>query len=186
MARCSTRSTTRFPCAPCRLPMRATSSSTSRATRCGPTTAGRDWGLEYLFGVVDHDGRRGELPPVLGARPRARRRPALLGFLDYVTERRRRAPRACTSTTTPATSAPTSSSSDARHGVGEAPARRPARRETCSSTCTRSSSAASASPRRSYSLKKLEPLYMGDRLRESEVKDARSLDRAVRRIHARP
>ena len=31
------------------------------------TVDGREWGLEYLWGVLDH---RRRIPPVLGARPR--------------------------------------------------------------------------------------------------------------------
>ena len=42
----------------------------------------------------------------------------------------------------------------------------------CSSTCTRSCSARCASGRRSYSIKKLEPLYMGDEVRTATCRRA--------------
>ena len=131
---------------------------------------GRDWGLEYLFGNIEHDPAA---PGGVRFRPfwahdRVQEKQALLDFLDYVTERRRSFPnlhiyhyadyershlqQLC-----------------ARYGVGE----------TALDELLRENVLVDLYPvvkrsirisQNSYSLKKLEPLYMGDDLRQSEVK----------------
>ena len=127
---------------------------------------GRDWGLEYLFGVIDHDGEREHFRP-FWAHDRVQEKQALLDFLGYVAERRTRYPdlhiyhyadyershlqQLC-----------------ARYGVGE----------TVLDELLRENVFVDLYPvikrtirisERSYSLKKLEPLYMGDDLRQSDV-----------------
>ena len=142
------------------------------------TDDGRTWGLEYLFGVVEHDGDARALPAVLGARPGAGE--ARAARLPPVRPATVAAPtRACTSTTTPTTSAAICSSS--------APATASARRSL--DELLREHVLVDLYPivlrsirisERSYSLKRLEPLYMGDRLRESDVTDgAASVDAYV-------
>lgn len=131
--------------------------------------AGRDWGLEYLFGVIDHDGARENFRP-FWAHDREQEKAALIAFLDYVTKRRLRYPglhiyhyasyeRVHLQQLT------------ARHGVGEEQLDALLRDDVLVDlypVVKRSIRISQAS----YSLKKLEPLYMGSRLRESEVKDA--------------
>ncbi|THG33598.1 TM0106 family RecB-like putative nuclease [Naasia lichenicola] len=155
--------------------------------------AGRDWGLEYLFGVVDHDapahdgaertGRVENFRP-FWAHDRDEEKAALTAFLDYVTERRRRHPnlhiyhyasyeRTHLQQLT------------ARHGVGEAQLDALLAADVLVDlypVVKRSIRISKAS----YSLKKLEPLYMGSRLRESEVKDAgASIEQYVEYTRAR-
>ncbi|MHA7264384.1 TM0106 family RecB-like putative nuclease [Arthrobacter sp. TMN-37] len=52
------------------------------------------WGLEYLFGVVENPPAGGSRPPfrAFWAHSRAEERTAFTGFLDYVAERRRKHP----------------------------------------------------------------------------------------------
>ena len=131
--------------------------------------AGPDWGLDYLFGVVEHaasgDGATVFRP--FWAHSHAQEKQALIDFLAYVAERRERHPglhiyhyadyerahlRALT----------------ARHGVGEAELDELLRDDVLVDLypiVKRSIRVSSPS----YSLKKLEPLYMGDQLRRSEV-----------------
>lgn len=127
-----------------------------------------DWGLDYLFGLVE--------APVDGAAPRFRafwahdhteERQALIDFLDYLAERRAAHPGmhvyhyAAYERTHLASLA-------ARHGVGEAFVDTLLREEVLVDLYTVvGRSVRVSSP--SYSLKKLEPLYMGDDLRTSEV-----------------
>lgn len=56
--------------------------------------ASGEWGLEYLFGVVEAPARPGDEPVfrTFWAHDRAAERQALLDFLDYLTARRRRHP----------------------------------------------------------------------------------------------
>ncbi|WP_258724367.1 TM0106 family RecB-like putative nuclease [Cellulomonas sp. NS3] len=56
--------------------------------------ASGEWGLEYLFGVVEAPARPGDAPVfrTFWAHDRAAEKQALLDFLDYLTERRRRHP----------------------------------------------------------------------------------------------
>ncbi len=137
----------------------------------------RDWGLEYLFGVIDHDGER-ENFRAFWAHDRAQEKQALLDFLAYVQERRRRHPgmhiyhyadyershlqALC-----------------ARYGVGEAVLDELLREHVLVDLypIVKRSIRISA---RSYGLKTLEPLYMGGELRGSDVKDgAASVDAYV-------
>ena len=69
----------------CPSPPRATSSSTSRATRSGTRAAA----LEYLFGILDVDG---SVHAALGARPRRASARAFEQFVDLVHERLARHP----------------------------------------------------------------------------------------------
>src|SRR3712207_5339766 len=129
----------------------------------------RFWGLEYLFGVIDHDGEREHFRP-FWAHDRVQERQALLDFLTYVTERRGRHPgmhiyhyadyershlqQLC-----------------ARHGVGEAMLDDLLREHVFVDLYSIVMHSIRISER-SYSLKKLEPLYMGAELRQSDVTNA--------------
>ncbi|WP_378146887.1 TM0106 family RecB-like putative nuclease [Cnuibacter sp. UC19_7] len=129
--------------------------------------AGEEWGLDYLFGVVEHDGAGGTRFLPFWAHDYAEEREALRAFLDYVTRRRAEHPgmhvyhyadyeRAHLQNLT------------ARHGVGESQLDDLLRGDVLVDlypVVKRSIRVSS----RSYGLKKLEPLYMGDRLRESDV-----------------
>ena len=71
-------------------PATATSSSTSRAIRCGRNSATGVWGLEYLFGVIEAPTGPG-VPGVFRpfwAHSREAEKQAFLDFLDYVEKRR--------------------------------------------------------------------------------------------------
>jgi predicted RecB family nuclease len=127
---------------------------------------GRDWGLEYLFGMIDHDGD-GESFRAFWAHDRVQEKKALLDFLDYVAERRTRYPglhiyhyadyershlqQLC-----------------ARYGVGEAALDELLRENVLVDLYPIVKRTIRVSER-SYSLKRLEPLYMGSELRQSEV-----------------
>ncbi|WP_137875341.1 bifunctional RecB family nuclease/DEAD/DEAH box helicase [Rhodococcus sp. Q] len=125
-----------------------------------------DWGLEYLFGVMEPDGT---FRP-FWAHDREQERRALLDFLDYVTERRKRFPHmhvyhyAAYEKTALLRLA-------GRYGVGE----------DAVDTLLRDNVLVDLYPvvrgavrvgAPSYSIKKLEPLYMGDQLRSGDVTDA--------------
>jgi uncharacterized protein len=128
---------------------------------------GRTWGLEYLFGVVEHRDDRREAFRPFWAHDREQEKKALLDFLTYVRDRRRAHPgmhvyhyadyershlqQLC-----------------ARHGVGEAILDELLREHVLVDLYPVVLRSVRISER-SYSLKKLEPLYMGDRLRESDV-----------------
>ncbi len=139
----------------------------------------REWGLEYLFGVVVHGSDGGTEFRPFWAHDRAAERQALLDFLAFVAERRRRFPRLhiyhyadyershllalC-----------------ARHGVGEAALDELLRDHVLVDLYPIVVRSIRVSER-SYSLKKLEPLTMGDDLRTSEVTTgAGSIDAYVR------
>ncbi|MGN6444991.1 TM0106 family RecB-like putative nuclease [Amnibacterium sp.] len=128
---------------------------------------GRTWGLEYLFGVVELDDAGRERFRPFWAHDRAAEKEALLGFLEYVRARRAAHPgmhvyhyadyershlqQLC-----------------ARHGVGEAVLDELLREHVLVDLYPVVLRSVRISER-SYSLKKLEPLYMGDRLRQSDV-----------------
>ena len=124
--------------------------------------AATDWGLDYLFGMVDTDE---QFTPLWAHSFAEERR----GARALPRPRRRcggRRTRTCTSTTTRPTSARTCSRSPP--GTASARPRSTSCSPTaCSSTSTRSCGARCGSGSRSYSIKKLEPLYMGDELREA-------------------
>uniref|UniRef100_UPI0035CC2925 TM0106 family RecB-like putative nuclease n=1 Tax=uncultured Amnibacterium sp. TaxID=1631851 RepID=UPI0035CC2925 len=129
---------------------------------------GRTWGLEYLFGVIEPGGGSERFRP-FWAHDREQEKQALLDFLEYATARRRARPgmhiyhyadyershlqQLC-----------------ARHGVGEAMLDELLREHVLVDLYPIVLRSIRISER-SYSLKKLEPLYMGDRLRESDVTD---------------
>ncbi|WP_072687422.1 TM0106 family RecB-like putative nuclease [Rhodococcus marinonascens] len=128
-----------------------------------------DWGLEYLFGVVEGSADHSVFRP-LWAHDRAEERRALVDFLGYVTERRRQYPNmhiyhyAAYEKSALLRLA-------GRHGVSE---------ETVDSLLrenvlvdlypvVRASLRIGA---RSYSIKKLEPLYMPEQPRDGDVTNA--------------
>lgn len=128
-----------------------------------------DWGLEYLFGVVEGTADRFVFKP-FWAHDRDQEREALVAFLDYVTERRRRYPDmhvyhyAAYEKSALLRLA-------GRHGVGE----------DIVDNLLRDNVLVDLYPvvrgalrigERSYSIKKLEPLYMGDHRRDGDVTNA--------------
>ncbi|MBF4573874.1 TM0106 family RecB-like putative nuclease [Herbiconiux sp. VKM Ac-1786] len=130
---------------------------------------GADWGLDYLFGLIEHDpDRPGEtvfLP--YWAHSYAEEKEALRAFLDHVTARLRTHPglhvyhyanyeRAHLQLLC------------ARHGVGEEQLDELLRANVLVDLYPVVKKSVRVSSR-SYSLKKLEPLYMGDQLRQSDV-----------------
>ncbi|WP_425955429.1 TM0106 family RecB-like putative nuclease [Xylanimonas sp. McL0601] len=127
---------------------------------------GTRWGLDYLFGLVEVDGTF----RAWWAHSFAQEKEALLGFLDYLRERRRRHPglhvyhyAAYERTHLLALAA--------RHGVGEHEVDQLLREHVLVDlypVVKRSVRVGS----RSYSIKKLEPLYMGDDLRAGDVQTA--------------
>ncbi|MGN6427345.1 MAG: TM0106 family RecB-like putative nuclease [Leifsonia sp.] len=125
--------------------------------------AGERWGLDYLFGIVDQEARF----TAFWAHDFAAERTALEDFLAWVRERRARYPRmhiyhyaAYEQTHLLALAA--------RHGVGEEEVDGLLRDNVMVDLypLVRKSVRVGS---RSYSIKKLEPLYMGDELRESAV-----------------
>ncbi|MFD5600058.1 TM0106 family RecB-like putative nuclease [Leucobacter sp. NPDC058333] len=120
------------------------------------------WGIDYLFGMVDSD----EQFTALWAHDLAAERAALESFLSLVAERRRRYPDmkiyhyAAYERTHLASIA-------ARHGVGER-AVDDLFREHVLVDLYPVVRAAIRLGSRSYSIKKLEPLYMGDELRDTD------------------
>ncbi|WP_309248098.1 TM0106 family RecB-like putative nuclease [Rothia santali] len=130
------------------------------------------WGIEYLFGVVELPEDAAEEPRFISfwAHSRAEEKQALLDFLAYLRERRERHPglkvyhyanyekRALRDLA-------------ARHGVGEEDVDDLLRHEVLVDLydAVRSSIRISQP---SYSIKKLEPLYMGEQLRGGDVTDA--------------
>ncbi|MEO6532843.1 MAG: TM0106 family RecB-like putative nuclease [Pseudolysinimonas sp.] len=128
------------------------------------------WNLEYLFGVIEHeDGEREHFRP-FWAHDRAEEKVTTLAFLNYVAERRRQHPamhiyhyadyershlqQLC-----------------ARHGVGEQILDELLREHVFVDLfpIVKKSIRISAN---SYSLKKVEHLYMGDELRDGDVTNA--------------
>ncbi len=126
-----------------------------------------DWGLEYLFGVVEGDT---EDFVAFWAHDRAQEKQALVDFLAYVAVRRAAYPGmhiyhyAAYEKTALLRLA-------GRHGVGEAEIDDLLRGGVLVDLySTVKQSLLVSQP--SYSIKKLEPLYMGDELRVGDVKDA--------------
>ncbi|GLI27664.1 hypothetical protein ARHIZOSPH14_19060 [Agromyces rhizosphaerae] len=122
------------------------------------------WGIDYLFGMVDVDE---QFTPIW-AHTFAEERRALEAFLAFVAERRRRHPGlhiyhyASYERTHLLAMA-------ARHGVGEAAVDQLLREGVFVDLYPIVKRGVRVGSR-SYSIKKLEPLYMGDELREAEVK----------------
>jgi uncharacterized protein len=126
-----------------------------------------DWGLEYLFGVVEGDTERFVS---FWAHDRAEEKQALVGFLAYVAARRAAYPGmhiyhyASYEKTALLRLA-------GRHGVGEEQIDDLLRAGVLVDLySTVRQSILVSQP--SYSIKKLEPLYMGDELRAGDVTDA--------------
>lgn len=130
-----------------------------------------DWGLEYLFGLVEQPERPGDAPPfrAFWAHDRAEEKQALVDFLEYLTARRRQYPGmhvyhyASYEKTALLRLA-------GRHGVGEEAVDQLLREGVLVdlySTVRHSL----RTGQRSYSLKKLEPLFM-DVGRSGEVTTA--------------
>ena len=126
-----------------------------------------DWGLEYLFGVVEGDT---EEFVSFWAHDRAEEKQALVDFLAYVAARRSAYPGmhiyhyAAYEKTALLRLA-------GRHGVGEEQIDDLLREGVLVDLySTVRQSILVSQP--SYSIKKLEPLYMGDELRAGDVKDA--------------
>jgi predicted RecB family nuclease len=130
------------------------------------TDNGVDWGLEYLFGVVERDGT---FHP-LWAHDRPSERAALVEFLAMVSKRRKRYPNmhiyhyAAYEKTALLRLA-------AHHGVGEDEVDDLLRREVLVNLYPIVRKAILLGTE-SYGLKALEPLYMGDELRGGDVTSA--------------
>ena len=158
-----------------------TSSSTSRATRCGPSAARRTWGLEYLFGIVEVD--TGE--PVFRtfwAHDRDEERQALLDFVAWLDARRRQWPDLHVYHYAPYETAALLRLA-ARHGVCEDEVDQLLRDGVFVDLYAVVRSAIRVS-QRSYSIKKLEPLYMaGSRGGRHQ---RRRLDRRLPPVHGGP
>lgn len=130
------------------------------------------WGLEYLFGVLEAPEKTSDAPVFkpFWAHTRAQERAALTDFLAYVAERRQRFPgmriyhyanyekRALRALA-------------ASHGTGEDSVDQ-LLRENVLVDLFDTVRAALRISENSYSIKRLEPLYMGDHLRTGDVKDA--------------
>ncbi|WP_423920516.1 TM0106 family RecB-like putative nuclease [Frigoribacterium sp. 2-23] len=127
---------------------------------------GHEWGLDYLFGLVESDGTFRSF----WAHDFAGERQALVEFLDYLAERRAAHPRmhvyhyAAYERTHLLSLA-------ARHGVGEDEVDDLLRDGVLIDLYPVVRQALVVGSR-SYSLKKLEPLYMGDELRDGDVTNA--------------
>jgi predicted RecB family nuclease len=126
--------------------------------------AATEWGLDYLFGMIDVEER---FTPIW-AHSFAEEREALLRFLAFVRERRERHPNLhiyhyASYERTHLTSIA------ARHGVGEAEVDQLLADGVLVDLYPVVKRAVRVGSR-SYSIKKLEPLYMGERLREADVK----------------
>jgi uncharacterized protein len=133
---------------------------------------GPDWGLDYLFGVVEHEpgGGPGTVFRPFWAHDHAEEREALRAFLDYATRRLREHPRMHIYHYANYERAHLQSLT-ARHGVGEEQLDELLRRNVLVDLYpVVKKSIRVSSP--SYSLKKLEPLYMGELYRDSEVTNA--------------
>lgn len=130
------------------------------------------WGLEYLFGVVENPAEPGGEPlfKPFWAHSRAEERQAFIEFLDYVEQRRRKYPdmriyhyAAYEKTALRKLSV--------MHTVGEAAVDTLLREGVLVDLYDTVRHSIRISEN-SYSLKKLEPLYMGEHLRSGDVTDA--------------
>ncbi|WP_286219240.1 TM0106 family RecB-like putative nuclease [Paraoerskovia sediminicola] len=134
--------------------------------------AGQDWGLDYLFGLVERPTEPGSRAPfhAFWAHDLTQERAALVAFVDYVTERRRRYPDLHVYHYAPYEKTHLVSIA-ARHGVYEEEVDDLLREGVLVDlyATVRESVRISTG---SYSIKKLEPLYMGEHLRSGDVTDA--------------
>ncbi|SEB67707.1 uncharacterized protein SAMN04489806_1478 [Paramicrobacterium humi] len=126
----------------------------------------REWGLDYLFGLIEPDGTF----RAFWAHTFAEERQALAEFLAYVADRRRRHPNMHIYHYAPYERTHLLSLA-ARHGVGEDAVDTLLREHVLVDLypIVRQSVRVGS---RSYSIKKLEPLYMGDERREGDVTNA--------------
>ena len=125
---------------------------------------GPEWGIDYLFGLIEAPGPDGSTPfRAFWAHTHAEEKQALLDFIDYLRERRRQHPAmhvyhyASYERTHLLSLA-------ARHGVGEDDIDDLLREHVLVDLYPIVKKSLRVGSR-SYSIKKLEPLYMGDRLR---------------------
>ncbi|MGF6824080.1 putative RecB family nuclease [Microbacterium sp. ZKA21] len=144
-----------------------------------PTDTGGkpDWGIDYLFGWIDN----AEQYSALWAHTFADEKRALLDFLDFVKVRRQAHPDMHIYHYAPYETSHLSAMA-ARYGVGEADVDRLLRDGVFVDLyplVLRSVRVGS----RSYSIKKLEPLYMGDEVRTSDVQ--KGDDSIVQYVQAR-
>ncbi|MBD5784959.1 TM0106 family RecB-like putative nuclease [Cellulosimicrobium terreum] len=132
---------------------------------------GTAWGIDYLFGWVDRPGADGAEPPfhALWAHDLAAERDALVAFVDHVNARRRTYPGLHVYHYAPYEKTHLLSIA-ARHGVYEDEVDDLLRDGVLVDLYAVVRQALHVSDR-SRSIKKLEPLYMGDELRTSDVKD---------------
>ncbi|MHA7154828.1 TM0106 family RecB-like putative nuclease [Arthrobacter sp. TMN-50] len=130
------------------------------------------WGLEYLFGVVENPDRPGDPPPFLPlwAHSRLEERHAFTDFLDYVARRRSQYPDLHIYHYASYEKTALRNLSLA-HVVGE-DAVDALLREGVLVDLYETVRHSLRISENSYSIKKLEPLYMGKRLRSGDVKDA--------------
>ena len=165
-------------------PTPATCSSTSRATRCTARATRRCGGLDYLFGM-----RRpgGAVHARSGRTTSEKRRVALVDFLAFVRERRAAHPGMHVYHYASYERSHLLSLA-ARHGVGEDGGRRPAARRRARRPLPGRRGPPCVVGSRSYSIKKLEPLYMGDdaRDRRGRRRERRRQHHGVRRRDHRP
>ncbi|MEZ2389334.1 TM0106 family RecB-like putative nuclease [bacterium RCC_150] len=130
------------------------------------------WGLEYLFGVIENPGEPGADPVFrpFWAHSRAEERQAFIDFLDYVAARRRKYPdmRIYHYAAYEKTALRNLS---VIHTVGEAAVDNLLREGVLVDLYDTVRHSIRISEN-SYSIKKLEPLYMGEHLRSGEVTDA--------------
>ncbi len=127
------------------------------------------WGLEYLFGVIENDTGEPVFRP-FWAHSRAGERQAFLDFIEYVQERRRRFPNMKIYHYAAYEKSALRKLSQV-HIAGEDEVDQWLRENLLIDLydTVRNSLVVST---RSYSIKKLEPLYMGEHLRAGEVTDA--------------
>ncbi|GAB3048704.1 TM0106 family RecB-like putative nuclease [Sediminivirga luteola] len=129
-------------------------------------------GLEYLFGIMETPEageRHGRFVP-FWAHSRAEERQALADFLDYVRQRRERWPDMRIYHYAPYENAALKRLA-ARHGLGEDAVDELLREGVLVDLYPVVRKALRVS-QRSYSIKKLEPLYMGEEYREADVQNA--------------
>lgn len=131
-----------------------------------------DWGLEYLFGVVENPAAGSDEPPpfrAFWAHDRAQEKQALIDFLAYLTARRRQHPGLHVYHYAPYEKTALLRLA-ARHGVGEDTVDE-LLRDGVLVDLYATVRASLRTGQRSYSIKKLEPLYM-DEGRAGEVTTA--------------
>lgn len=127
------------------------------------------WGLEYLFGVIEYDTNEPVFKP-FWAHSRSEERQAFLDFIAYVEERRQRFPHMKVYHYAPYEKTALRKLSQV-HIAGEDEVDQWLRENLLVDLYETVRNALVVSTR-SYSIKKLEPLYMGEHLRSGDVTDA--------------